>query len=271
MRSDDWIQSAAAKLERAGVPEPKLDAQLLAGHVLGHDRSWILAHPEALIEGAEEVLARRENREPLAYIVGWREFYGRRFLVEPGVLVPRQETETIIDAALGGLGGKVLDIGTGTGCLAVTIKLERPTWMVAACDISQTAVKLARRNAEALEATVHVTKCDLFEGFSGTRFGLIVSNPPYIRDGEELQPEVGKFEPAEALFAGLDGLDVYRRLAQEAESHLMPWGRVIVEIGDGMESDVAAVFESQGWHLAESREDLGGRVRALTFKLEGSS
>lgn len=270
MRCDEWISQAAERLERAGVPEPKLDAQLLAAHVLGQSRSWVLAHPEVPIERGEELLSRREQREPLAYILGWREFYGRRFIVEPGVLVPRQETETLIDAALNGMGGKVLDIGTGTGCIAATVKLERPTWMVAACDISQTAVKLARRNAEALGAMIHVTKCDLFEGFSETKFGLIVSNPPYIREGVELQAEVGRFEPSKALYGGADGLEVYRRLAHEAADHLMPWGRVIIEIGDGMEADVAGVFESAGWHLAESRKDMGGTVRALTFKLEGA-
>ena len=269
MRLDDWIRSATARLQTAGVPEPRLDAQMLVTHALNRDRSWVLAHPESEIpEALEDLLTRREKREPLAYILGWREFYGRRFSVEPGVLVPRQETETLIDSALEGLGGKVLDIGTGTGCIATTIKLERPNWMVAACDISPIAVRLARKNAEALGATIHVTRSDLFEAFGDTKFGIIVSNPPYICAGAVLQAEVGLYEPAEALFAGADGLAIYRRLAVEAKANLMPWGRLILEIGDGMEDLVTPVFVELGWSLTETKPDLAGMPRALTFMLE---
>lgn len=226
----------------------------------------MLAHPEAEVpDEASELLDRRLRREPLALILGRREFYGRPFLVEPGVLVPRQETETLVDAALDGLGGKVLDVGTGTGCLAVSIKLERPNWMVAACDIDPVAVRLARKNAERLGATVHVTRSDLFEAFEGVVFGLIVSNPPYIAENAVLPPEVGVHEPERALFAGPDGLDVYRRLAREAKGRLMPWGRLIVELGDGMSASVTDVFESEGWRTGEVRNDLGGMPRAATF------
>lgn len=239
----------------------------MAAHALGKDRSWILAHPESEVpSGADALLARRAAREPLAYILGQREFYGRMFEVEPGVLIPRQETETLVDVALEGLGGKVLDVGTGTGCLAVTIKLERPQWMVAACDVSQVALHVARRNAERLGATVHVAKSDLFEAFQGVQFGLIVSNPPYIRAAEELQPEVGQFEPSEALYAGPDGLAVYRRLAAEAGPCLTPWGHLVLEIGDGMAAEVTTVFEEQGWTLVEIRNDLGGTPRAAVFQ-----
>ena len=179
MRTDEWINNAVDRLSLAGVVEPKLDAQLLVAHALGTSRSSVLAHPESEVpETAEAFLSRREKREPLAYILGWREFYGRKFAIEPGILIPRQETETLIEVALDGLGGNVLDIGTGSGCLAITIKLERPNWMIAACDINPVAVRLARRNAEALGATVHVTRSDLLDAFPETRFGLIVSNPP---------------------------------------------------------------------------------------------
>ena len=186
-------------------------------------------------------------------------------MVEPGVLVPRQETETLVEAALGGMGGKVLDVGTGTGCLAVTIKLERPNWMVAACDVDATAVRLARRNAERLGATVHVTRSDLFEAFDDVVFGLIVSNPPYVAAGADLPPEVGGHEPPQALYAGPTGLDVYVRLACEAKGRLMPWGRLIVELGDGMEPAVSEVFVSEGWRIGEIRPDLNGTLRAATY------
>jgi len=263
---DEWIRSAEGRLAKAGVPDSRLDAQMLAAHALSQERSWILAHPEAEVPiEAEAFLKRREQREPLAYILGWREFYGRRFQVVPGVLVPRQETETLVEVALEGLGGKVLDVGTGTGCLAVTIKLERPTWMVAACDISQTAVSLARTNAHALDATVHVTRSDMFEAFMDTQFGVIVSNPPYVATGAELPPEVAGYEPHEALYAGLDGLDFYRRLALEARHRLVSWGRLIVELGDGMEPEVSAMFTEHGWTVVEARPDLGGMPRALVL------
>ena len=183
--------------------------------------------------------------------------------------MPRQETETIVEAALDGLGGKVLDIGTGSGCLAVTIKLERPNWMVAACDIDPVAVRTARKNAERFGATVHITRSDLFEAFEGVVFGLIVSNPPYIADAEHLPPEVGGYEPPRALFAGSKGLDVYVRLAAEAKAHLMPWGRLIVELGDGMTDAVTDVFLGEGWSLKELRPDLGGTPRSATFTPTG--
>lgn len=264
----DWMPDAVRRLTEAGVPEPVLDAQLLAAHALGTSRSFVLAHPEAALPSSvSEFLARRERREPLAYITGRREFYGREFAVEPGVLVPRQETECLVEAALDGLGGKVLDIGTGTGCLAVTIKLERPNWMVAAGDVSPVAVRLARRNAEALGATVHVARSDMYEAFADTKFGLVVCNPPYIPRGTELQAEVGLYEPAEALFGGVDGLSFFHRLAVESKGRLMPWGRLIVEIGAGQKDDVVRVFEEEGWVLTATRDDLLGHPRALTFQL----
>lgn len=264
----DWLRSAAAELAAAGADTAQLDAEVLLAHALGTSRSWLLAHPdEPLDDPPDKLLSRRVAREPLAYIVGAREFYGRTFRVGPGVLVPRQETETLVEAALDGLGGKVLDVGTGSGCLAITIKLERPNWMVAACDVSRDAIKIARSNADALGALVHMSACDLFAAYDGLKFGLIVSNPPYVKSDAELQPEVGKFEPQRALFAGPDGLEVYRRLAVEAKGHLMPWGRLIVELGDGMESDAASVFERQGWRVAGVRDDLGGTPRAMTLQM----
>ena len=258
---------ASKRLREAGVLEPTLDAQMLVAHTLNRTRSQVLAYPEEEVPPeAEPLLKRREQREPLAYILGWREFYGRRFDVEPDILVPRQETETLVDAALKVMGGKVLDIGTGTGCLAITIKLERPNWLVAACDVNPIAVKLARRNAANLDATVHIAKSDLFEAFHDTQFGIILCNPPYVGTDADLPPEVREFESPLALFAGSDGLDFYRRLAQESKPHLTPWGRMIVEIGDNMAESVSQVFRASGWQLTETHLDLSGMARALVFQ-----
>lgn len=267
MNCHDWIQEGRRRLEAAGIEEALLDAQLLVAHSAGQDRSWVLAHPEAGITDTIDLLiSRRERREPLSYILGWREFFGRKFFVEPGVLVPRQDSETLVEVALDGLGGKVLDVGTGTGCLAVTIKLERPNWMVAACDVSTASVRLARKNARNQGVNVLVTRSDLFEGFGDTKFGLIVCNPPYVKCGATLQPEIADWEPPEALFAGPDGLDIYCRISHEAKGYLMPWGRLVLEIGDGMAPSVTDLFQTSGWEVLSTHQDLTGTDRALTLR-----
>jgi release factor glutamine methyltransferase len=240
---------------------------VLVAHLAGRDRSWVLAHPDAPgPEGLDDLVARRAAGEPLAYLLGWREFAGHRFEVRPGVLVPRQETETLVEAVLDGPGGTVLDVGTGTGCLAVTIKLARPNWLVAAVDVSRTAVRLARANAQRLGAEVFVVRGDLLTAFHGQRFAVIVSNPPYVRLDADLPRDV-RWEPPEALFAGPDGLGAYRRLAEQARGRLVPWGRLVVEIGDDMEAAVAEVFAGQGWTVQAVRPDLAGRPRAMTLGL----
>lgn len=267
MRIGDWIQQATQQFISVGILDPFLDAQLLAAHSLGKSRSWILANLDSDVgSNATKLLNRRLNREPLSYILGTREFYGRSFRVFPGVLIPRQESETLIDVALAGLGGKVLDVGTGSGCLAITLKLERSNWMVAACDINPVAIHTARQNAEALGATIHCLRSDLFEAFQGIQFGLIVSNPPYIALNTVLQPEIAMFEPHEALFADKKGLAMYERLAVESKPHLMPWGRIIVELGDGMASDVVKIFNANGFQLLELTNDLAGTPRAASFQ-----
>lgn len=270
MNLGEWRVAAVTRLVEAGIESPGLEADLLAAHALGRERSWVLAHPGALApKRLESLLARRLRREPLAYILGWREFYGRRFAVRPGVLIPRQESETLVESALDGMGGNVLDIGTGSGCLAVTLKLERPNWFVAACDVSPTAVRVARENARSLGAIVIIKRGDLFEPFRGTKFGVVVCNPPYVDPLAPLMPEVGEWEPPEALFAEEGGLAMYRRLAQEAPEHMMGWGRLIVELGDGMSGPVRSIFEGQSWELESVRPDLSGAPRAAVFRLGG--
>ena len=278
-----WAETALAK---AGVPEPRLDAQLLVAHALGRDRSFVLVHADDPFDLAllEPLCERRAAREPLAYILGWREFYGRRFSVTTDVLVPRQETETVVEAALRAIqhvrAPEVLDLGTGSGCIALTIALERPDARVTATDVSGPALEVARRNAEALgpkpqpllacEPTrsleVAFVQSDLFAGLKGQRYDLIVSNPPYVATGDDLPPEVSAYEPPTALYAGPDGFEVYRTLAEGAHAFLRPAGALVVEIGDGQSQAVTEIFEESAWHVDEVANDLSSTPRALTLK-----
>lgn len=271
MTLQEWLLEAERRLAVAGVDGARFEAQLLAAHGLGKSRSWVIAHPEAPIDAAalEAGLRRRECREPLAYLTGLREFYGRAFQVAPAVLIPRQETEVLVEACLrlAPTGTcRVLDVGTGSGCIAISLQLERPAWEVWATDLSQDALAMAQKNADNLGASeVRFLQSNLFEGLEGMGFDLIVSNPPYIADGEALMPEVGQHEPPEALFAGPTGLEIYGRLARESRPHLSPNGRLLVEIGAGQEGAVLRLFAEAGWILVEATHDLSGVVRVLAF------
>ncbi|MFN3682298.1 MAG: peptide chain release factor N(5)-glutamine methyltransferase [Fimbriimonadaceae bacterium] len=268
MRLDAWLKAAADRLGRAGVPEPALDAQLIAARCFGADRAFVLSHPEREVPPeAEEMLRRREAREPLAYILGRREFYGRTFQVSPAVLIPRQETECVVEACLRlplPDDATVADVGTGSGCIAVTLALERPLWRVLATDRSMAALGVASANAARLGARVSFRAGDLLEPLQSQRFHLIVSNPPYVREGEPLQEEVGRFEPPEALYAGPTGLEFYERLAQGAPEALEPGGWLVAELGDA--EGARRAFESRGWSV-EIRPDLAGLPRVLLARL----
>ncbi len=263
------IDRAAQTLAESGIETATLDAQVLAAHVLGKDRSFVLAHgaDDLDLPDFDQLVGRRAAREPLAYIVGWREFYGRRFKVTPDVLVPRQETETLIDQVLApGTEQTVLDVGTGSGCIAVTLALEMPNAKVTAADVSEQALKVARSNAESLGANVQFQQSDLFAGLAGRKFDLLVSNPPYVASGDELMPEVREHEPHIALFAGDDGLDFYRRLASEAPQAMKPGGQLVIELGDGAADAVQEVFLAAGWRQPTFAADLSGSKRVATLR-----
>lgn len=261
----DFLSSGAIRL--AGVSSsPAIDAQMLAAHVLRADRSYVLAHPETeLPELAMEVLLqRRETGEPLAYILGWREFYGRKFTVRPGVLIPRQDTEVVVEACLELRPNlKVLDVGTGSGIIAVTLKLERPDWQVFASDISPDALSVARQNAEEQGAEVAFVESDLFGAFGAETFDLIVSNPPYIGCHEDLPLEVDAYEPHEALYSGETGNELYQRIAEEAPSRLLPGGKLVMELGYQSLPQVAATLSESGWSIESVRRDLSGIDRCI--------
>jgi release factor glutamine methyltransferase len=272
------------RLERAGIPpeEAALDAELLARDVLGCDRAtWIARQhepaPQFFEAPYEVMIARRELREPMAYIRGRQEFYGRDFVVSPDVLIPRPETEILVDEALlllPALGFsrklRVIDIGTGSGCIAVTLALEYPPAEYYATDVSAAALEVARGNAARLNAAERITfvQGSLLAGIPGP-FHLIVSNPPYVaeRDRPTLQPEVARYEPAAALFGGEDGLAIIRQIVHAAESALEDDGTLLMEIGVGQLEQVAAIAgETARLALVRSRADLQGIPRVAVIR-----
>lgn len=276
-----WLAEAERRLAEAGVESARLEATVLAAHAWGLTRSQVLARSADLAPStldAESLLERRLHREPLAYLLGHREFYGRLFEVGPGVLIPRQETEVLVEAALelAPAGARIADVGTGSGCIGITLGLERPDLGVTLIDISPEALVIARRNAGQLGAKVDVLEGDgigLLEATGrrppsvggwkhrgGSAFDLVVTNPPYVALGDPLPPEVAHHEPALALYAGEDGMVFYRRLAMSSA----PW--ILTEIGDGQSAAVADVFGESGWRLISTRSDLSGTPRVLEFR-----
>ena len=265
-----WLMMAREQLELAGVLSAKLESEILLGHSLGLERSFLLSHPDEDIAElpANALLGRRLNGEPLAYLLGFREFYGRRFSVNPDVLIPRHETEEVVEAALGlplVLDAVVVDVGTGSGCIAVTCALERPRWQVFATDISARAIQVASRNADALDASVQFFMADLLDPLTDEMFDLVISNPPYIGRQEVLESQVADYEPGQALFAEDQGLSIIRRLAQ-ARSKLKPGGWLAMEMGHEQGEPVADIFLEAGWAAVEVRKDLGGRDRILVAR-----
>lgn len=241
-----------------------MEAEVLLAHAIGQRRSEILHRlgETTPVPQADELLARRASGEPLAYILGYREFYGREFNVRPGVLIPRQDSELLIEKMLAlGLpqNARVLDFGTGSGCLAVTLKLERPGWTVHALDVGPDALAVARENASKLGAEVIFHQSDAFERIEG-RFDAIISNPPYIADHEVLDREVADFEPAIALYSGATGLECYEVLAREAGRYA---SKIVLELGYLQGDSVPTLFADHGWQVEEVALDLAGIRRCL--------
>jgi release factor glutamine methyltransferase len=268
--------AAQALVARGFAPEDaRRDVSVLARHVLGWTMAdWVTnagaLSPTGFAESLQRLVLRRMTHEPVAYITGVREFYGREFMVTRAVLIPRPETEGIIEAIPAGLPAAhgsgtpvILDIGTGSGCLAITLALEHPAARVIATDVSQDALSIAAQNAQRLGAhRAEFVEASLVP--SGLPpLDLIVTNPPYVpeRDRESLSPDVRDFEPAQALFAGEDGLGVIRDLLPEARAALKPGGALIMEIGAGQAEAVAALVAGAGLRLITIRPDLQGIPR----------
>lgn len=264
------VAAAAARLAAAGIPQPARDARRLVAHVLGvqADRVTLLA-PEPFLHGdaLDVVLVRREARQPVSQIVGWREFHGRRFRVTPDVLDPRPETEMLVEVALGEPFADVLDLGTGTGCILLTLMAERPGVRGTGTDLSAAALAVAGENAAEMGLSPELIVADWFDGVAG-RWDLIVANPPYVTEAEmaALAPELA-WEPAEALTPGGDGLEAYRRIASRAAGHLTAGGRIVLEIGPAQAEAVMHLLEEAGFGDIGITRDLDGRDRVVSARL----
>ncbi len=281
------LREAMARLRAANVPSHTLAAELLLMHVLERDRAWIYAHPDEAIGPAQsaeyfELAARRAAGTPTQYLTGKQEFWGLEFAVTRDVLIPRPETEHVVEVALERMGKDskdsplgIADVGTGSGCLAVALAREFPQARLLATDISAAALAVARRNANRHDVTrrIEFAQCHLLDGFAasslaarGSALDLIVSNPPYVRrgDAETLPREVREHEPPEALFAGAGGEELYPSLSEQAARLLRRGGVIVIELGYNSEARVCPLFESgERWRKVSTTNDLAGIPRVL--------
>lgn len=276
----DRLAAARSRLVEAGLTpgEAALDAEVLARHILGWDRAALLTHgrePErqGFADALDALIGRRAEREPVAQIIGRREFWGLDFEVNRDVLVPRPETELIVEEALAFSRERtlthVIDVGTGSGCIAIALATELPAIRVSATDTSLSAIEVARRNASAhgVDSRVEFHLGDVLEDVDGPA-DLIVSNPPYVPESmaPHLQPEVVRYEPHAALFGGETGLEVIMALFQQAPGRLAAGGRLIVEFGFGQREGVERLAAANGWTIIRTREDLQGIPRTLVLE-----
>ena len=242
---------------------------MLACHALKVETVWLLAHDTDPLDDAETtafdaLLVRRLAGEPVAYLLGEREFYGRPFRVTPATLIPRPETEHLVDAALarGPAQARVLDIGTGSGCIAITLKLERPDWQVTAIDLSTDALVVARDNACRLDADIEWLESDLFAALAGRTVDLIVSNPPYVAEADpHMATGDVRFEPRTALTSGEDGLDAIRQIVKQAPAHLSDGGWLLLEHGWDQGDAVGRLLTEAGFSKTFLEFDLAGQAR----------
>ncbi len=276
MTGNEALRAAIRRLAAAGIPDAPRDARALLAHAMGIAPDRLTLHladdltPEALI-AFETAITRRAAREPVSHITGTRLFWGRSFRVTPDTLDPRPETEILVQAALSEPFLKMLDLGTGTGCILLSCLADMPMAQGIGSDIHPATLAVAEGNARdlGLSARARFVLSDWFAAIPG-RFDLILSNPPYITEAEmaALSPEVLR-EPRRALTPGGDGLDAYRAIAQGASARLMPQGRLMVEIGPTQGAAVAALFAAQGLQDIRILPDLDGRDRVVAARKPG--
>jgi len=275
------MTTVAAALAAARAKLPANEARLLLGHVLDRSPAWLIAHDDELLEetallGFASLVARRASGEPVAYLVGHREFYGREFAVSPAVLIPRPETELLIEIALAKVGAgdtakgtaRILDLGTGSGCIAITLALEIPQAQVSAVDASAAALTAARDNAEKHGAQLRLLQSDWFAVLNDERFDLIVANPPYVAAADpHLAAGDLRHEPLAALASGADGLDAIRRIIAAAPAHLAANGQLWLEHGYDQAEAVRDLLAAAGFSGIEQHRDLAGIVRVSGGRL----
>lgn len=264
------MTTVAALLAEAQVNIGRSESRLLLRQVLGCDVAWLIAHGEVVPSAAQmaqyrQLCMRRNAGEPVAYITGTREFYGREFMVSPAVLIPRPETELLVELALARLpqGARVLDLGTGSGCIGVTLAAERADLQVLLVDASADALEVARSNAQRwAPANITLLASDWYAAIGEARYHTIVSNPPYVAeaDGHLAQGDL-RFEPRSALAAGEDGLADIRCIVAGARDHLLPGGWLLIEHGHDQAAACAALFEAAGFRERMAERDLAGIVR----------
>lgn len=277
------LREGMARLGEARVASHALAAELLLMHVLGRERAWLYAHPEERVGASEaaryfDLVARRASGVPVQYLTGRQEFWGLEFEVTPEVLIPRPETEHVVEVALERLGQplsthaaplRIADVGTGSGCLAVALARELPEAHVVATDISFAALALARRNAarHGIGSRIEVVQCNLLDacGCSPPFFHVIVSNPPYVglSEAASLPREVAEHEPGVALFGGDQGLEVCASLLRQAEKLLAPGGALVVEMGHNALEGVRPLFGAAAWTRVAVTSDLAGIPRVI--------
>lgn len=271
----------AAVITTAREKLPTSEARLLLGHVLQKPLAWLLAHDDEVLDEAglsafKTLVTRRAAGEPVAYLLGYREFFGREFLTTPATLIPRPETELLVERVIEKVGLKVgdgetaikhksrriLDLGTGTGCIAITLALECPGVLVCAIDASKAALDVAQSNAQRLNANVRFLHSDWYAAIAGETFDVIVSNPPYIAaaDAHLTQGDL-RFEPPAALASGADGLDAMRHIIAAAPAHLSAHGQLWLEHGYDQADAVRALLAAAGFTAIAQHRDLAGIVR----------
>ena len=273
------LAAGAESLRAAGVSDPRLEAGSLLAHALRHDRTYVITHGNDLLTGEQldrfrALIARRAAREPLQYIIGYQEFFKLSFEVTPDVLIPRPETELIVEAALEMADRRslsILDVGTGSGCIVISLLHELKNARAMTTDISANALDVARRNAQRHNVSDRMTfvQADSLSPFNQrAAFSLIVSNPPYIPAGDiaALQREVRDHEPLTALVSGADGLDHIRAMLRETPQLLQQTGYFIFEIGFGQRDAVEQLVDRATWHLIEVRKDLQGIPRTVVLQ-----
>ena len=268
------LRLSTAHLERHGSPTARLDAELLIGHALDLGRVELYTGFERPLGGSElaacrELIARRSKREPVAYILGRWGFRGLEVDVDRRVLVPRPETELVVDRCLALLEGvpspAVVDVGTGSGAIALSLASEVPGAAVCGCDVSEDALEVARGNGARLGIDVEWARSDVLDGLGGRRFHLVVSNPPYVAAGEVegLEPEVRDWEPRSATVAGDTGLEVVERLVSAAPAALEPGGALVIEVGAGQAGAASRLMEDAGLGGVERDRDHAGIERVV--------